>query len=65
MADPSDQTIPAGVVATVAEVLDTQAFGDRYARRMQVLIDGRSVYTPALGGVDWSALPLSVIPSFW
>jgi iron complex outermembrane receptor protein len=36
------------------------AFGDRFARRMQVLIDGRSVYTPALGGVDWSALPLAL-----
>lgn len=33
---------------------------DRYARRMQVLIDGRSVYTPAFGGVDWSALPLAI-----
>lgn len=36
------------------------AFGDRFARRMQVMIDGRSVYTPALGGVDWSALPLAI-----
>jgi iron complex outermembrane receptor protein len=36
------------------------AFADRYARRMQVLIDGRSVYSPAFGGVDWSALPITV-----
>jgi len=26
---------------------------DRYARDMQVLIDGRSVYDPAFGGVTW------------
>ncbi|ROR32138.1 TonB-dependent receptor plug domain-containing protein [Inmirania thermothiophila] len=31
---------------------------DPYARRMQVLVDGRSVYTPAFGGVRWSNLPL-------
>lgn len=36
------------------------AFADRFARRMQVLLDGRSVYSPALGGVDWSALPITV-----
>jgi iron complex outermembrane receptor protein len=33
---------------------------DEYARRMQVLVDGRSVYTPAFGGTDWSALPLAI-----
>jgi iron complex outermembrane receptor protein len=36
------------------------AFADRFARRMQVLVDGRSVYTPAFGGVDWTALPLAL-----
>lgn len=36
------------------------AIADRYARRMQVLIDGRSVYSPAFGGVDWSSLPITV-----
>lgn len=36
------------------------AIADRYARRMQVLIDGRSVYSPAFGGVDWSTLPITV-----
>ena len=35
-------------------------FGDRYARRMQVLIDGRSVYTPIFGQVDWSTLPVAI-----
>jgi iron complex outermembrane receptor protein len=33
---------------------------DDFARRMQVLVDGRSVYTPAFGGMDWAALPLPI-----
>jgi len=33
---------------------------DQYSRRMQVLVDGRSVYLPPFGGVDWSGLPLLV-----
>lgn len=33
---------------------------DEFARRMQVLVDGRSVYTPLFGGVDWPLLPLSL-----
>lgn len=31
---------------------------DQYSRRMQVLVDGRSVYLPPFGGVDWQSLPL-------
>lgn len=30
------------------------------ARRMQVLIDGRSVYRPGLATVDWTDLPLAI-----
>ncbi|SDU10142.1 TonB-dependent receptor plug domain-containing protein [Halopseudomonas salegens] len=30
------------------------------ARRMQVLIDGRSVYRPGLANVDWSDIPLAI-----
>tara|TARA_R110002051_G_scaffold140454_5_gene213342 strand:+ start:36177 stop:38204 length:2028 start_codon:yes stop_codon:yes gene_type:complete len=30
------------------------------ARRMQVLVDGRSVYRPGLATVDWSDIPLAV-----
>src|SRR5690606_32138201 len=30
------------------------------ARRMQVLIDGRSVYRPGLAEVDWKDLPVSL-----
>lgn len=33
---------------------------DSFNRRMQVLIDGRSVYTPTFGGVRWSDLPLAL-----
>jgi len=33
---------------------------DAYARRMQVLVDGRSIYTPITGGVDWVDLPVSL-----
>jgi iron complex outermembrane recepter protein len=35
--------------------------GNDYPAEMQVLIDGRSVYSPgAFGGVDWLALPLDI-----
>ncbi|HEX5126769.1 MAG TPA: TonB-dependent receptor [Rhodocyclaceae bacterium] len=35
--------------------------GNNFPTEMQVLVDGRSVYSPsAFGGVDWSALPLSI-----
>lgn len=33
---------------------------DDYARRIQVLVDGRSVYMPATGGVDWADIPLAI-----
>ncbi len=33
---------------------------DEFSRRMQVLIDGRSVYLPSIGGVAWSDLPISI-----
>ncbi len=33
---------------------------DAFNRRMQVLVDGRSVYTPVYGGVRWTDLPLAI-----
>lgn len=33
---------------------------DAYARRMQVLVDGRTVYMPYIGQVDWAELPLDI-----
>ena len=36
------------------------ALAEDNSRRMQVLVDGRSVYTPSFGGVDWSNLPIAL-----
>ncbi|MEQ1593335.1 MAG: TonB-dependent receptor [Thiobacillaceae bacterium] len=33
---------------------------DSFSRRFQVLVDGRSIYNPAYGSVNWSELPLVV-----
>jgi iron complex outermembrane receptor protein len=33
---------------------------DEFARRIQVLVDGRSIYMPANGGVDWPDVPLTL-----
>ncbi len=33
---------------------------DQYARDMQVLIDGRSVYDPGYGGVSWPDMPIEL-----
>ena len=33
---------------------------DQYARSMQVMIDGRSVYMPPTGTVDWASLPITI-----
>lgn len=33
---------------------------DYYARRMQVLVDGRSVFMPPTGSVNWENLPLQI-----
>lgn len=38
----------------------THTFADEFARRMQVMVDGRSVYLPSIGGVRWDTLPLAV-----
>lgn len=39
----------------------SMGFGaESYSRRIEVLVDGRSVYTPTFGGVPWPSLPYSV-----
>lgn len=38
----------------------SHSFVDQLERRMQVMIDGRSVYLPTFGGVDWDSLPLAI-----
>jgi iron complex outermembrane receptor protein len=35
-------------------------FADAYSRRFQVLVDGRSIYSPHYGEVGWSTLPLAI-----
>jgi len=34
--------------------------GDAYSRRFQVLVDGRSIYSPHFGAVNWNDLPLAI-----
>jgi iron complex outermembrane receptor protein len=34
--------------------------GDAYSRRFQVLVDGRSIYSPHYGAVNWMDLPLAI-----
>jgi len=41
-------------------VVAYHGLSDSFSRRMQVLVDGRSVYLPSFGGVIWSDLPLSI-----
>jgi iron complex outermembrane receptor protein len=33
---------------------------DGYARRLQVMIDGISIYSPIYGGVEWRELPIAI-----
>ncbi len=33
---------------------------DLYSRSLQVLVDGRSIYDPVIGGVSWDNLPLAM-----
>jgi iron complex outermembrane receptor protein len=39
-------------------IVTYHGLSDAYSRRLQVLIDGRSVYLPSFGGVAWTDLPL-------
>lgn len=41
-------------------VVSYHGMSSRYSRRMQVLVDGRSVYEPSFGGVKWASLPISL-----
>lgn len=41
-------------------VVGYQGLASEYPQGVQVLIDGRSVYSPLFGGVDWSNLPLVI-----
>jgi iron complex outermembrane recepter protein len=55
--------VPGFTVAFYAGSRATASYhglSDQYARDMQVLIDGRSVYDPAYGGVSWSDMPIDI-----
>jgi len=41
-----------------AHVVTYHGLGSKSSPRLQVLVDGRSVYLPSFGGVSWSDLPL-------
>ncbi len=53
-----------GFQVTYTEGIDAistyQGYADSLPRRMQVLVDGRSVYNPGINGVIWAALPLTL-----
>ena len=34
--------------------ISSRGFNSRFANKLLVLIDGRTVYTPAFAGVDWA-----------
>jgi iron complex outermembrane receptor protein len=33
---------------------------DQYSKQMQVLIDGRSIYEPFFGGIQWKSIPVNI-----
>jgi iron complex outermembrane receptor protein len=37
-----------------------QGMGSAYVKQLQVLIDGRAMYIPSLGGVPWAEIPLAL-----
>jgi len=41
-------------------IVTYHGLADPYARRLQVMIDGVSIYSPAYGGVEWYELPIAV-----
>jgi iron complex outermembrane receptor protein len=50
----------AGYEFNTNHVVSYHGMTSAYAGSMQVLIDGRSVYSPLYGGVQWSELPLAI-----
>ena len=50
----------AGFIYNANHVVSYHGMASAYAGSMQVLINGRSVYSPLFGGVNWSELPITV-----
>ncbi len=44
----------------VDSTVSYHGLADAYAQRMQVLVDGRSVYSPLFGGILWSDIPVAL-----
>lgn len=42
------------------QVVTYHGHTDQFSKQMQVLIDGRSIYEPILGGVAWNMLPINI-----
>ncbi|MEW8387697.1 MAG: TonB-dependent receptor [Candidatus Thiodiazotropha sp.] len=49
-----------GFFAGTSATVTYHGHADEYARDMQVLIDGRSVYDPVFGGIPWTEIYLSL-----
>ena len=41
-------------------VVTYHGHSDQYSKQMQVLIDGRSIYDPYFGGINWKAIPINI-----
>ncbi|MBL4711494.1 MAG: TonB-dependent receptor [Gammaproteobacteria bacterium] len=41
-------------------VVAYHGLSDEYSKQMQVLIDGRSIYEPFIGGINWKAIPVNI-----
>jgi iron complex outermembrane receptor protein len=50
----------AGFVYNTNHVVSYHGITSAYSGSMQVMINGRSVYSPLFGGVNWSELPLAI-----
>lgn len=52
--------VNAGYVHNTNHAVSYHGMTTAYSGSMQVMIDGRSVYSPLYGGVQWSELPLAI-----
>lgn len=52
--------VNAGFIQNTNHVVSYHGMASAYPGNMQVLIDGRSVYEPLYGGVQWSEIPLAI-----
>jgi iron complex outermembrane receptor protein len=50
----------AGFVHNTNHVVSYHGMTDAFSRSMQVMIDGRSIYQPLYGGVQWSEIPITI-----